>query len=98
MNELVYSGVEVPVVGVCRLTMKTGLDNFRASSAQGIMKRVKAKGVPVVVYESTLDAPDLFGSEVTHNLDAFKSHYVIIIANRRSSELADVEGKVHTRD
>ena len=84
VNELVYSGVKAPVVGVYRLTMKTGSDNFRASSVQGIMKRVKAKGVPVVVYEPTLDAPDFFGSEVTHDLEASKGECDVIIANRRA--------------
>ncbi len=98
VNELVYSGVEAPVVGVYRLTMKTGSDNFRASSVQGIMKRVKAKGVPVVVYEPTLDAPDFFGSEATHDLEGFKSRCAIIVANRWSGELVDVEEKVCTRD
>ena len=95
---LVYEGKPKPVVGVYRLTMKCGSDNFRASSIQGIMKRVKAKGVPVVVYEPTLDAPEFYGSEVTHDLDKFKTRCDVIVANRWSDDLADVAGKVYTRD
>lgn len=95
---LTYSGTPAPVVGVYRLTMKSGSDNFRASSVQGIMKRVKAKGVPMVVYEPTLDADDFYGSEVTHDLESFKSRCDLIVANRWSDELSDVSEKVYTRD
>ena len=96
--DLVYEGVERPVVGIYRLTMKSGSDNFRASSIQGIMKRVKAKGIPMLVYEPMLDDAEFFGNEVTHDLASFKSRADVIVANRWSDDLSDVSSKVFTRD
>ena len=96
---LVYSGVERPVVGVYRLVMKSQSDNFRASAIQGVMRRVKSKGIPVVVYEPTLPAGSEFlGGEVVGDLADFKSRADLILANRWDDELADVAAKVYTRD
>lgn len=85
-------------VGIYRLVMKAGSDNFRASAVQGIMKRLKAKGIEVVVYEPVLTEPLFFNSPVTHDLDELKRDCDLIIANRLVSELQDVSDKVYTRD
>ena len=86
------------VVGIYRLVMKAGSDNFRQSAVQGIMKRLKAKGVEVIVYEPAMSETSFFGSDVVQNLQAFKARADVIVANRLTPDLQDVSGQVFTRD
>ena len=86
------------IVGIYRLVMKEGSDNFRASAIQGIMKRIKAKGIAVIIYEPTLKEDDFFNSKVIKNLDDFKNICDVVVANRLSSDIRDIQDKVYTRD
>ena len=87
-----------PIIGIYRLTMKKDSDNFRHSSVLGVMRRLEESGVQVLVYEPTYNEPEIYGDEVTHDLDSFKARCDLILANRVNTELEDVKDKVYTRD
>jgi UDPglucose 6-dehydrogenase len=86
------------VVGIYRLIMKAGSDNFRTSSIQGVMKRIKAKGIEVIVYEPLLDEPQFFQSKVVNDLSQFKQMANVIVANRITDDISDVANKIYSRD